>query len=159
MDYRDVEELEEINFPWLIFRLNENLYTVSSKFITSIVIKPEEITFVPNVSNYIIGLIHLRGNVVPLISLKRLFNIDVNSEEPENHRRKNNEMVIVLERDNLFVGLVVDEVVSVEDIVSFEETEEIRRVYKDSFIKGVAKSQNNIDILLILDEEKIMNAA
>lgn len=157
MDYRDVEKLEEINFPWLIFRLNENLYTVSSKLITSIVIKPEDITFVPNVSNYIVGLIHLRGNVVPLISLKRLFNID--SDISENEKEKNNKMVIVLERDNSFVGLIVDEVISVEDVVSFEETEEIRKVYKDSFIKGVAKSQNSGDILLILDEEKIMNAA
>lgn len=157
MDYIDTEKLEEVNFPWLIFKLNENLYTVSSKYITSIVVKPEDITYVPNVSDYIIGLIHLRGNVVPLIGLKELFNIQSNKIKNNDVNKKN--MVIVFEKDNLFVGLIVDEVISVENITPFEETEEVSKKYMDSFLKGVAKSQNNNEILLILDEEKIMNAA
>lgn len=152
----DIEEvIEEIDFPWLIFQLNDNLYTVNSKLITSIVIKPEEVTFVPGVEEYIIGLIHLRGNVVPLIDLKRLFKIEVSSELNANESN----MVIVLEKDNSFAGLIVDEVLSVEDITSFEETEEIKKMCKDGFVRGVAKGNKNEDILLIIDEEKIINLA
>jgi len=151
-------ELEEIEFPWLIFKLDGNLYTVNSKMITSIVIKQEEVTFVPNVSNYMVGLIHLRGNVVPLIDLKVLFNL--NNVKGENFDTKEiKEMVIVLERDNSFAGLIVDEVLSVENITPFEETEEIKKMCKDGYVKGVAKGQKNNDVLLILDEEKIMNMA
>lgn len=152
MSYETEEILEEeIEFPWLIFKLNNNLYTINSKFITSIVIKPEEITYVPIVSDYITGLIHLRGNVVPLIDLKLLFKI--NNQNTENTK----EMVIVLEKDNSFAGLVVDEVLSVENIIAFEESEEIKKVVKDGFVKGVAKGTKSEDVLLIIDEEKIMN--
>lgn len=158
MDYDgNIEELEEIDFPWLIFKLNDNLYTLNSKLITSIVIKTEEITLVPNVPEYIEGLIHLRGNVVPLINLKILFKIKSDKEESDAKGIK--EMVIVLEKDNSFAGLIVDEVLSVENITSFEETEEIKKLYKNSFVKGVAKGHKNNDVLLILDEEKIMNMA
>lgn len=156
-DNDNIEELEEIEFPWLIFKLNNNLYTVNSKLITSIVIEPEEVTFVPNVADYMSGLIHLRGNVVPLINLKVLFKIAAGQEGGEVRGAK--EMVIVLEKDNSFAGLIVDEVLSVENITAFEETEEIRKLYKNSFVKGVAKGQKNSDVLLILDEEKIMNMA
>ncbi len=161
MDYENIEEFEDIEFPWLIFKLNSNLYTVNSKLITSIVIKPEEMTFVPNVANYMSGLIHLRGNVVPLINLKALFKLSTKNEDiKEEEEQKDVEgMVIVLEKDNSFAGLIVDEVLSVENITIFEETEEIRKMYKSSFIKGVAKGQKNSDVFLILDEERIMSMA
>lgn len=156
MSYEVEEIFEEIEFPWLIFKLNNNLYTINSKMITSIVIKPEEITFIPNVTEYLTGLIHLRGNVVPLIDLKTLFKIQTASEKSVDDDK---EMVIVLEKDNSFVGLVVDEVLSVENISAFEETEEIKKMVKDGFVKGVAKGSKNEDVLLIIDEEKIMNIA
>ena len=160
MDYENIEEFEDIEFPWLIFKLNDNLYTVNSKFITSIVIKPEEMTFVPNVANYMSGLIHLRGNVVPLINLKVLFKLSSKNENTKEEEQKDVKgMVIVLEKDNSFAGLIVDEVLSVENITIFEETEEIRKMYKSSFIKGVAKGQKNSDVFLILDEERIMSMA
>ncbi|MGD9569216.1 MAG: chemotaxis protein CheW [Sedimentibacter sp.] len=155
MNYDTEEILEEIDFPWLIFKLNNNLYTLSSKMITSIVIKPDEITFVPNVKDYITGLIHLRGNVVPLIDLKELLNIDASNNLITNE----NKMVVVLEKENSFAGLIVDEVLSVESITPFEETEEIKKMCREGFVKGVAKGNKNEDVLLIIDEEKIMNLA
>lgn len=160
MSFENEEELEEIEFPWLIFILNNNLYTINSKFITSIVIKPDEITMVPNVADFMTGLIHLRGNVVPLIDLKTLFKMSktyVNSDNESNEDKK--EMVIVLEKENAFVGLIVDEVVSVENITAFEESDEIKKMTKDGFVKGVAKSSKGEDVLLIIDEEKIINIA
>lgn len=152
MNYETDDIMEEIEFPWLVFKLNDNLYTINSKFITSIVIIPEEITFVPNLSEYMAGLIHLRGNVVPLIDLKKLFKMQLNKSDEK-------EMVIVLERDNSFAGLIVDEVLSVGDITVFDESEEVKNMYKDGFIKGVAKSGKSEDVLLVVDEEKIMNKA
>ncbi len=156
MSYEMDEVIEKIDFPWLIFKINKKLYTVNSKMITSIVIKPEEITFVPRVSDYMNGLIHLRGNVVPLIDLKKLFKLEAEESTADS---ENKEMVVVLEKDNTLVGLIVDEVLSVENISAFEETEEVRKMCSDGFVKGVAKGNKNEDILLIIDEEKIMNVA
>lgn len=168
------EQNEEMEFPWLIFKLKDNLYTVNSKMITSIVITPENITYVPNVPKYINGLIHLRGNVIPLIDLRVLFNMKSIKEELEesknlseqnetNNNKNDNdnekEMVVVLENDNTFVGIMVDEVLSVDNIIPFEETEEIKKINKSNYIKGVAKGEKSNDILLILDEDKLMNLA
>jgi purine-binding chemotaxis protein CheW len=155
MNYDIDEVIEEIDFPWLIFKLSNNMYTVNSKMITSIVIKPEEVTLVPNVKDYIDGLIHLRGNVVPLIDLKRLFNV----ETEDISATKENKMVVVLEKDNSYAGLIVDEVLSVESITAFEETEEIKKMCREGFVKGVAKGNKSEDVLLIIDEEKILNMA
>jgi purine-binding chemotaxis protein CheW len=157
MSYDTEEIFEEIEFPWLIFKLCDSLYTVNSKYITSIVMVPDEVTFVPRVPDYVIGIIQLRGNVVPLIDLKKLFNIE--AEKSGNNDKSEKEMVVVLERDNSFVGLMVDEVLSVENITAFEETEEIKKMCKDGYVKGVAKGSKNDNILLIVDDEKIINLA
>lgn len=156
MNYENEEVFEEIEFPWLIFKLDKNLYTINSKMITSIVMIPDEITYLPNVTEYLTGLIHLRGNVVPLIDLKSLFKLSNLSVEKTEDKK---EMVIVIEKDNSFVGLVVDEVLSVENITAFEETEEIKKMVKDGFVKGVAKGSKSEEVFLIIDEEKIMNIA
>ena len=90
-----------------------------------------------------------------MIDLKRLFKLD----ESSNLDAEENKMVVVLEKENSFAGLIVDEVLSVESITPFEETEEIKKMCKDGFVKGVAKGNKNQDVLLIIDEEKIMNMA
>lgn len=152
-----VEQLEEIEFPWLVFKIKDNLYTVNSKKITSIVMLPEKVTKVPNVPKHMLGLIHLRGNVIPLIDLRMLFGMKSIKEEYEESDIHSKEMVIVFEDDNSFMGILVDEVLSVENITQFEDSEEIRKMYKEGYVKGVAKGQKNSEVLLILDEEKIMN--
>lgn len=150
------EEIENVEFPWLIFKIKENLYTVNSKVINTIVKIPEKITKVPNVPEFIKGLIHLRGSVIPLIDLRILFNIKSVYEECDELHKK---MVVVLENDSCSVGIVVDEVLSVDNIIPFEETEEMLKICKDKYISGVAKSQKNNEILLVLDDLKIMNSS
>jgi len=156
-----MEQLEEIEFPWLVFKIKDNLYTVNSRIITSIVMLSEGVTKIPNVPNYMLGLIHLRGNVIPLVDLRLLFNMKSIKEEYEALEQTitNKEMVIVFEDDNSFMGILVDEVLSVENITPFEETEEIKKMCNEGYIKGVAKGHKNNDVLLVLDEEKIMNMA
>jgi purine-binding chemotaxis protein CheW len=149
MSSNDIER-EEINYPWLVFELGESLYTVNSKIVSTIVIVPEHITKVPKVPKYMKGLIHLRGSVIPLFDLRILFNMDVSKDESK-------EMVVVLEKDSSSIGILVDKVISVENIERFEETEEIIKMCRDKFVSGVAKSQKNNGMLLILDDEKLMN--
>jgi purine-binding chemotaxis protein CheW len=146
------EEFEDVEFPWLIFKIKENLYTVNSKIINTIVKMPEKITQVPNVPKYIKGLIHLRGSVIPLIDLKILLKTKIELSDSK-------EMIVVLENENCTVGIIVDEVLSVDNIIPFEETEEILKICKDKYVSGVAKSEKGNEILLILDEEKIMNSS
>jgi len=158
MSENKINLIDEI--PWLIFKLNDKLYTVNSKMITSIIIKPEEITYVPNVPPYIEGLIHLRGNVVPLINLKLLLNIKNDSkDELKDSLKETKEMAIILEKENMIMGLLVDQVLSVEKITEYEKTDEAKISSRDGYVTGVAKGQKNDSVLLVLDEERIMNTA
>ena len=157
-EMQEMQELQEV-IPWLIFKLNETLYTVNSRLITSIVIKPDVVTLVPNVAEHINGLIHLRGNVIPLVDLKSLLNIEAESGNSTDDLKENRDMVVVLEKGNSFVGLVVDEVLSVENISAYEETAEIKQMGNNGFIMGVAKGHKSEDVLLVIDEEKIMSNA
>lgn len=155
---RIIDEMQDL-IPWLIFELNQNLYTVNSRFITSIVIKPDEVTLVPKVKDYIEGLIHLRGNVIPLINLKSLLDIGDEFSENIDNKQYDEEMVVVFERENSFIGLLVDEVISVENISTYEETQEIKKMSNGRFVKGVAKGHKTNDVLLVIDEEKILRDA
>ena len=159
MNNENVMQMREV-IPWLIFKLNETLYTVNSKYITSIVIKPDDVTFVPNVAEHIIGLIHLRGNVIPLVDLKLLLNTeDESGNNSANNSKENKAMVVVLEKDNSFMGLVVDEVLSIENIIAYEGSTEVKQMCNNGFITGVAKGHKSEEVLLVIDEEKIMSNA
>ncbi|MDI9496789.1 MAG: chemotaxis protein CheW [Bacillota bacterium] len=152
-------QMQEV-VPWLIFKLKKTLYTVNSKFITSIVIKPDDVTFVPNVADHIIGLIHLRGNVIPLIDLKLLLNTESESiSNSTDYSKEIRPMVVVLEKDNSFMGLVVDEVLSIENIIAYEGSTEVKQMCNNGFITGVAKGHKSEEVLLVIDEEKIMSNA
>lgn len=142
---------ENIKFPWMTFTLEGKSYAVNSEKVTTIVIKPEETTYVPNVADYIVGLIHIRGNVVPLIDLKALFKM---GKKEEDLKRK---MVIVIENDSSFVGLVVEAVSSVENLNILEESEEVKKMIETGFVRGMAKSNKNNNTILIIDENKIID--
>lgn len=69
------------------------------------------ITPVPNTPKFVLGVINLRGTIIPVIELKKMFQLQQAKTE--------NGMVIVLEisdLDNVRVGVVVDKVKDVLDI-------------------------------------------
>lgn len=69
------------------------------------------ITPVPNTPKFVLGVINLRGTIIPVIDLKRMFQLQ--------HNKDDNGMIIVLEiaeLENVRVGVVVDKVKDVIDI-------------------------------------------
>ncbi len=63
-------------FPWLIFKLGNTKYAINSKIITYISALTNNITPVPNSSNYIEGIMKQRGEVIPLLGMRILFGIN-----------------------------------------------------------------------------------
>ncbi|CAN2041484.1 purine-binding chemotaxis protein CheW [Candidatus Magnetomoraceae bacterium gMMP-15] len=56
---------------------------------------------IPNVPDFILGLINIRGNVVPVIDLRIIFNLTQKIWDNESR-------IIIMKEDNLLVGVVVD---------------------------------------------------
>ncbi len=109
------------------------------------------ITRVPRSEKHIEGVVNLRGNIIPIINLHKKFNLQ--SEGNEEDKR-----IVVFQFDDLKVGIIVDEVSEVlrlgkEDI---EDTEKVYSSINAEHIKGIAKVNNRL--LILLDLFKIMES-
>ena len=77
------------------------------------IIRMPTITKMPNVPPYVEGIINLRGKVIPIISMRRRFNLMEN--ENSNHTR-----IIIMDIGGSLTGFVVDAVSEVIRIHSSE---------------------------------------
>lgn len=64
--------------PWIIFDLNEQLYAISTEMVTGILQFPP-VTPVANAPEIFLGLANIRGEVVPILDLKKLLKVKDNS--------------------------------------------------------------------------------
>lgn len=68
---------ENLNdYPWLLFKLYNISYAVSSKDINAIAHLPNNITIMPDKDEHIRGVMEFRGAHIKLIDLRALLNID-----------------------------------------------------------------------------------
>lgn len=106
------------------------------------VIKPQPVTPIPLSQDYVKGLINLRGQIVTLISLRRLFGYDDSYDREYMN-------IIVKGREGLY-SLVVDEVT---DIIEIDEEnleispDTLGKSLKD-YVSSVYKKENGLFILL-----------
>lgn len=111
------------------------------------IIRPVEITRVPNAPTYVEGVINLRGRIVPVVDLRKRFGL------PRRDHDKNTR-IIVVELTDKVVGFMMDavkEVIRVERSV-IEPPPDLAIGIDAHYITGVAKLDDRLLILLDLDE-------
>ena len=110
------------------------------------IIRIPPITRVPKAPTYVEGVINLRGNVIPVISLRSRFGMD-RVEETDLSR------IIVLQVQTKVFGIRVDAVTEVLrlDSESIEPPPPIALGMDSQFIRGVGKIGERLLILLELD--------
>lgn len=132
---------------YIVIRIGEEQYGIDISYVDNIV-RMQNITRVPHVQEYFAGVINLRGEVVPVMSLRLKMGLDI--DEYTNKTR----IIIVKLENNAPIGLIVDEV---NEVVTLDERN-IDPVNKDSkvvdetFINGIGKNGNNLISLLDLNE-------
>lgn len=72
--------------PWLIFTLEGNAYAVNSKFVNGIEMKPKVITPIPEAPDTYCGLVERRGEVYPLLDMRKVFHFRTLDKEVEDFR-------------------------------------------------------------------------
>lgn len=128
-------------------RLGSNLYGIDIKYIDNIIVM-HNITRVPKSQPYFLGVINLRGEIIPIMSLRRKLGLE-DDEFTESTRI----MIIKPEPSAAPVGLIVDEVNEVitleeENIEKFNYTDETKTDYSE----GIGKHGDDlINILNILE--------
>src|SRR5689334_19622137 len=86
------------------FRVGAEMFGVPIMNIHEIVRVPD-ITAVPEARNGVEGVINLRGRVIPVIDLRKLFRT---SQAPSSSPSSRKNRILVAEIDGKFVGLIVD---------------------------------------------------
>ncbi len=107
------------------------------------------ITRVPRTQDYIEGVINLRGNIVPVMNLHKRFALESHGDDEEKR-------IIVFQFDYMQVGIIVDEVSEVLrlNVNDIEETTDVYSNLKMEHIKGIAKINDRL--LILLDLLKIL---
>ena len=130
----------------ITFILGEEKYGLDILKVRELISFPEGLTRIPGMPDFIIGMFNLRGLVIPVMDLREKFKMS--SEE-----RHDFSVIIIVEVNNKNIGLTVD---SVSDVIfvkeeNIQETNELAVNVDTKFIKGVAKTKDEMVILLDID--------
>jgi purine-binding chemotaxis protein CheW len=131
---------------FVTFTLNNEEYAVDILNVQEIN-RITEITKVPNAPSYVEGVINLRGKVIPIINLRKKFRFDDKS-------RDENTRIIIIEIQGITNGLIVDSVSEVLRVPAniIEPAPPMSSDVSGTFIKGIAKMENRLIILLDIDK-------
>jgi len=132
----------------VIFSLDREHYGVNIHAVESI-IKLQAITEVPRSASFILGVTNLRGTVVPVLDLRKRFNMCA-CENTANSR------IIIVNAEGSKVGILVDEVAEVLKVAreSIQPPPPMSTTIDSAFINGIARIGDRLVILL--DLEKVL---
>lgn len=140
-----------LNGQYVVFKIEDESFALDITRVKEI-IKPIEIAKVPNVPDFIEGMINMRGHVHAVINLRNKFHFSKKEFD-------DNTKIILVNMNSMLVGIVVDavtEILRVED-ADIDKTPEVISKVNVEFIKGVIKKEKNMVILI--DVDKVIDAA
>lgn len=129
----------------VIFKLDKEEYGLDIMKVITIE-KYQEVVKTPNTPEYITGIINLRGNVLPVYSLRKKFNLT--EKEPDENTK-----IIVTVTNDMKIGFIVDsvqEILNIEDD-NIEDAPKIVTGINRKYIKSIAKMDQRMVILLDID--------
>jgi purine-binding chemotaxis protein CheW len=133
----------------IVFQLKSEEYAIPVDQVQSIE-RMQHITRVPRVTDFIKGVINLRGVVTPIIDLRKRFQIE-EAAYTESTR------IIITHVEEKNIGLIVDSANDVIDIPGgfIEPPPEVVGSVETKYISGIAKLERRL--LILLDPEKVFS--
>lgn len=138
MENNRLETLERESKQYIVVMVGNEQYGIDISFIDNIV-RMQKITRVPKSQHYFKGVINLRGEIVPVMSIRR--KMDLDDDVINNASRI---IILKLEEKGL-LGIIVDEV---KEVVNLGEEEIERTSNKGKFINGVGQHGDELISLL-----------
>ncbi|WP_067838541.1 chemotaxis protein CheW [Amphibacillus sediminis] len=130
----------------IVFQLANEEYSMPVDLVGSIE-RVMHITRIPGTPDFVKGVLNLRGVVTPIIDLRSRFGFEV-QEYTDSTR------TIIIQHNNMDVGLIVDAAYDVIDIPKerIEPAPETVGSVSIDYIDGVAKHDDRLLILLNIDK-------
>ena len=149
-----IKTMSDKEGKYLTFIMAEEEYGIGILKIKEI-IGMMNITTVPQTPEFVIGVINLRGKVIPVVDLRARFGMDTIDYTDRT-------CIIVVEIEGksgvVMIGIVVDAVSEVLNIKGdeIEDTPTFGTKLNTDYILGMAKMEGGVKILLDID--KVLNA-
>ena len=131
---------------YIVTKLGVEQYGIDIRYIDNIV-RMQHITRVPKVANYLKGVINLRGEVIPVMSIRLKMGL------PEDEITKTTRIIILKLEQHGTIGVMVDEVREVVTMSS-DSVEKVSYNSKEGvsdFIFGIGKHEGELISLLDLN--------
>jgi purine-binding chemotaxis protein CheW len=141
---KDLNTKENKNIrEMVIFSLNKKEYSFDIEKVEEI-IRYTEITPIPESPDYLNGILNLRGEIIPIISLHNRMKIDVKIDEDTK--------ILVCKIHDTKVGFIVDSVTEVSEILSINIQENDS---EDALFSNVILLENGKRIILEMATDSI----
>jgi chemotaxis protein histidine kinase CheA len=139
-------EDSEIENEFTVFTVDNILFAIQLKYINEVV-NHYSITKVPNVEEYIAGVINLRGNIIPLLDLQKKFLLPVQEIQ-------NTKQALILSTNKGQLGIMVDKVIGVEtlNIKNMLSLDTLVFNIDQSLFSGVIRNKENLILVINLEE-------
>ncbi len=152
----DDENIQENKY--LLFHLGGEIYGIPIHDVINI-IELQKITEVPDVPNYVKGVINLRGAVIPTLDLRLRFGLEAKVYDDRT-------CIVIVQVKGKSFGLIVDTVAEVHEIPADKVDPPIDFKKNDihtQFIAGLGKIGNEVRILLdvnkvVIQEDQLIDA-
>lgn len=141
---------------YMTFKSGEEYFGIPLKYVVEI-IGIQKITAIPEVEDYMKGLINLRGKIIPVIDVRVRF-----KQEPFEYNDRT--CIIIVNVNEMVVGLIVQtiaEVVEIDDANVVPPPKLNAKNVKNQYVYGLGKVGDSVKMLLdpnklIKDEEMIL---
>ena len=138
MANNNLETTEKESKQYIVVMVGSEQYRIDISYIDNIV-RMQKITRVPKVQPNFKGVINLRGEVVPVMSVRKKMGL-------EDDVLTNASRIIILKlEENASLGVIVDEV---REVVNLSEDEIDKVSNKGRFINGIGKHGDQLISLL-----------
>jgi purine-binding chemotaxis protein CheW len=135
-----------------IFKIGDEIFGIGIERVVEI-LKTQKIFTIPGLPEFVSGVISVRGNVVPVIDLRRRFGMQPSG---------NKERIIIVRCGKEKIGFLIDDIKEILSLPSDEirTPPSIFKGFKTEYLTGLGKHGDDIIILLNIDslltsEEKI----
>ena len=135
---------------YIVVQIGNEKYGIDINYIDNIV-RMSKITRVPKVQSYFKGVMNLRGEIVPVMSIRKKMRL------PDDVITDASRIIIIKLEEKGSIGIIVDEV---REVITLNMAEVEKTTAKDSFINGIGKNGEELISLFEINaivEEKEMN--
>ncbi len=146
MEYLDEEFEDTQKDKFLTFSIDDEIYGLDISYVLEI-IGVQEITEVPRQLPCIRGVINLRGKIIPAMDIRLRFGKEARDYDDRT-------CVVVLDINELTVGIIVDTVVEVLSIPESQISDPPRFENRcgSHFIRGIGKLGDAVKLLLDVEQ-------